>query len=340
MKATSASPTVSASAVTSVRPGWRTAFSRARRPVIPRQLTIRPIALAERRDHAVVRRGVAAAQARAQPHADGSPRTRAAAAAGHGCRSTTSIPITTTSETTKRMTSARRDGVARGIGTPSRIAASGGTRVARSAGASPASTVTIVPASSDTMIVRDCSTVPLSGRSAPNALNSWSSAGASASPSSSPSSEPSEPEQQPFDDDRAHDLGARGAERAQQAELARALGDRDRERVEDDERADEQRDVGENQQERAQEAELGFEVRGLLGGLFGAGADRHRGRQGGAHAAAQLVGGDARLGRHVDLVVTGRARRPRAGPRRRSGCAVLAPPKDCPPPNFAMPTIR
>ena len=44
MNATSASPTVSASAVTSVRPGWRIEFSRARRPVMPRQLTSRPIA--------------------------------------------------------------------------------------------------------------------------------------------------------------------------------------------------------------------------------------------------------------------------------------------------------
>ena len=44
MKATRPRPTVSASAVTSVRPGWRTEFSRARRPVMPRQLTIKPMA--------------------------------------------------------------------------------------------------------------------------------------------------------------------------------------------------------------------------------------------------------------------------------------------------------
>ena len=43
MNATSPSPTVSASAVTSVRPGWRTEFSRARRAVIPRQLTSQPM---------------------------------------------------------------------------------------------------------------------------------------------------------------------------------------------------------------------------------------------------------------------------------------------------------
>ena len=45
-KATSARPTVSAAAVTIVRPGWRIEFSRASRPVIPRQLTSAPIASA------------------------------------------------------------------------------------------------------------------------------------------------------------------------------------------------------------------------------------------------------------------------------------------------------
>ncbi len=57
-------------------------------------------------------------------------------------------------------------------GTPSRIAAIGVTRAARKAGSRPARTVTAVPASSDTQTVRNSITVPLSGRSAPNALNS------------------------------------------------------------------------------------------------------------------------------------------------------------------------
>ena len=34
---TSATPTISAAAVTAVRPGWRTVFSRAMRPVMPRK---------------------------------------------------------------------------------------------------------------------------------------------------------------------------------------------------------------------------------------------------------------------------------------------------------------
>ena len=53
----------------------------------------------------------------------------------------------------------------------------------------------------------------------------------------------------------AQHLAARGAERAQQRELARALGDRDRERVEDQEAADQQRDAGEHEQRGADEAE-------------------------------------------------------------------------------------
>ena len=45
--ATSARPTVSAAAVTIVRPGWRIEFSRARRPVIPRHVTSSPIVAGE-----------------------------------------------------------------------------------------------------------------------------------------------------------------------------------------------------------------------------------------------------------------------------------------------------
>ena len=56
--------------------------------------------------------------------------------------------------------------------------------------------------------------------------------------------------------DRGEDLPPRGAERAQHPELARALGDRDRERVEDQEGAHEQRHAGEHEQRDPQEAEV------------------------------------------------------------------------------------
>ena len=59
------------------------------------------------------------------------------------------------------------------------------------------------------------------------------------------------PDDERLDDDRAENLSPRRAERAQRRELARALGDRDRERVRDDERADEQRDAAEREEEPA-----------------------------------------------------------------------------------------
>src|SRR3712207_1061773 len=49
-------------------------------------------------------------------------------------------------------------------------------------------------------------------------------------------------------DHREQHLPPRRSDRAQQSELARALRDGDRERVEDDERADEQRDPAERQE--------------------------------------------------------------------------------------------
>ncbi len=69
-------------------------------------------------------------------------------------------------------------------------------------------------------------------------------------PPSSPTSGP-RAEHEALGDDRAQDLAARGAERPQERELARALGDGDREGVEDDERADEERDAGEHEQRRS-----------------------------------------------------------------------------------------
>ena len=100
--------------------------------------------------------------------------------------------------TAKRTISARRVGSGRGgIPTPSRIAASGGTLVARSAGGRPARTVTPMPTISETTIVRVSSTVPLSGRSAPKALNSPSSAGARRIPPNNPITAPMTPSSRP-----------------------------------------------------------------------------------------------------------------------------------------------
>ncbi len=54
-----------------------------------------------------------------------------------------------------------------------------------------------MPTSSETTIVRVSSTVPLSGRSAPNSLNRPSSAGASPIPANRPSTAPTTPSSNP-----------------------------------------------------------------------------------------------------------------------------------------------
>ena len=139
---------------------------------------------------------------------------------------------------------AKREG---GSVEPSRTAAIGGTRVARSAGTTLASSVIPVPSASETRTVRSANTIPASGSSPPTALKQLG----EPEPGEEPEHRGQQPDHQALDHDRAHDLLARGPERAQRRELARALGDRDRERVEDHERADEQRDRAEAQQEVA-----------------------------------------------------------------------------------------
>ena len=65
--------------------------------------------------------------------------------------------------------------------------------------------------------------------------------------------EASEPDDERLEDHRAEDLAPRRADRPQRCELARTLRDRDREGVEDDERADEEGDAGKGEQEVAEE---------------------------------------------------------------------------------------
>jgi hypothetical protein len=103
-------------------------------------------------------------------------------------------------------------------------------------------------------------------------------------------------------DHRHHHLAAAGPQGPQEGQLAGPLGHQDRERVEDDEAADEQRDAGEHQQGGAEEAEgllhrLGALVRHLL-----AGDHLDAGRQDLGHAVAQLQGRHAADRLHVDGV--------------------------------------
>ena len=81
------------------------------------------------------------------------------------------------------------------------------------------------------------------GNSAPKAPNSAFSPSATPTPAASPIVELDQADDQRLEQHRPTDLAAARAERPQQGELAGALGDEHRERVEDDERADEQGDA-------------------------------------------------------------------------------------------------
>ena len=85
-----------------------------------------------------------------------------------------------------------------------------------------------MPTTSPAMIVRGSSTVPVAAEVEPNEDSSAASPGASSSPTAMPTTEAIEADHERLGQHGAQDLAARGAERAQQRELARALGDGDR----------------------------------------------------------------------------------------------------------------
>ncbi len=135
-------------------------------------------------------------------------------------------------------------------------------------GTKPETIVAITPTSRPAMIVPRDHRMPVVPRSMPNALSSAASAGASSEAEQRcRGSTRTRPIDERLDQHRAQHLPARGAEHAQQRELLRALRDGDRERVEDQEAADQQRDAGEHEQRRADEAERVGEVLRLLLGL-------------------------------------------------------------------------
>ena len=114
--------------------------------------------------------------------------------------------------------------------------------------------VMIVPTRSETTIVRVANTMSAVGRSSSSALKSAFSPTARREAGEEADDRRDDPDRQRLDDDRPEDLAARGADGPHRGELARALRDGDRKRVEDDERADEERDAGEGEQEVPDEA--------------------------------------------------------------------------------------
>ncbi len=145
---------------------------------------------------------------------------------------------------------------------PSRTAEIGGTRVARSAGSRPATQRH--QRAGDHARRRPCgvaSTAPgLRQVDAERREQRLQALGDADAEHAAPIAEASTPMTSRLEQHRAQHLPARGAERAQRRELTRALGDRDRDRVEDHERADEQRDAAEREQERADGADALAEV--------------------------------------------------------------------------------
>ena len=249
---TSARPIISAEAVEAVRAGFRVALSRARIPGAP------PIARAGRAEHGGERaddpRRVHRDAEEEQQHADAEQQQarpgRDAAAERAERDEHDRERRARSSEVTGPYLREPRDG---GRTEPSRTAAIGGTRVARRAGRMLATSVTSVPTSSETITVRVAKIVWPCGRSIPKVTKSAFSTFARPSPRNSPMSEPSDADHERLDNDRPEDLAAGGAQRAQRRELAHPLSDRDRERVRDHERADEERDPGECQQDVLEE---------------------------------------------------------------------------------------
>ena len=97
--------------------------------------------------------------------------------------------------------------------------------------------------------MRVAKTVPACGRSTPKATKSAFRPLPTPSPRNRPTTDASRPITNPSTTTDAEHLAARAAERPQRRELAGALRDGDRQRVEDDERTDEERDTAEAEQE-------------------------------------------------------------------------------------------
>ena len=187
---TSASPIISAAAVVAVRPGLRMAFSRARRPVMPRRRSIgRPVTEASGRTSRGEKSDTPNRISTAPP-----PRSPAA-------EPESSIPPNSPTSSIARPRAPSTIATIVGsrpilrcsASSDSSSAAIGVMRVARSAGARAASSVTTTPTSSETTIVRGATTVPVLGRSMPTALKSSLIRKAKATPPAMPVTAPSRP---------------------------------------------------------------------------------------------------------------------------------------------------
>ena len=183
----------------------------------------------------------------------------------------------------------------------SRMASTGSTCVARRAGMTPETSVAITPTRSPTMMVRGATTVDVPGSSRPKPAIRLRRAGRQQQAAEDADDGGQHADHRGLDHDRAEDLAPRRAERPQQRELARALRDGDRERVEDQEAADEHGDAGEDEQGDLDEAERLADVRGALLGLLLAGEHGRGAAERLVDRGLQLLGRDAVVRRGGDV---------------------------------------
>ena len=147
------------------------------------------------------------------------------------------------------------------------------------------------------------STVPCDGRSMLKALNSAVMPFAARIPANRPTIDAPSPMMSASSSTERRICRREAPIVRSSAELGRALRDRDREGVEDDERADEQRDPGEREQQRVEEAEAALDVVRLVLRVLRARLHVDRPRQQAAQLARHRFACSAPLGdRDVDLV--------------------------------------
>ena len=189
-KTTTARPIISAAAVTAVRPGLRTAFSRARRPVMPRSRSSgQPATDASGRTSRGLNMDTPSSVATAPPPTSPAAVPEESKLANRPAHAMP-IPISVSSAAKAANTRPR---VRLSGSSASRSAAIGETRVARSAGTSAAASVTTIPTTSATITVRASTTVPVFGRSIPKLSKTALRPLANPSPATTPRAEPSAP---------------------------------------------------------------------------------------------------------------------------------------------------
>ena len=190
-----------------------------------------------------------------------------------------------------------------GSATSSRSAWTGAIRPVRRAGSQAAAMVTTTPTAYDARKVRGAKISGWPERSSPMEANSARMPIASSTPSPRPMRRAEHAEHERLELHRPGHLPLRGTEGAQQRELAAALGDQDRERVDDQEGADHQGDAGEDQQERGEERDRLQQRRWRLVGGVVAGDRLDAVGQLGRDRVAQLLLGDAVVGGHPEVGV-------------------------------------